>query len=34
MVLAGQTSVVGGDAVRLGLPTGHLHCFDKDGLRV
>ena len=33
-VLAGQTSVVGGDTVRLGLPTGHLHCFDKDGLRV
>jgi multiple sugar transport system ATP-binding protein len=34
MVLAGQTSIAGGDAVRLGLPTGHLHCFDEGGLRV
>ena len=34
MVLAGQTPVVGGDTVRLGLPTEHLHCFDKDGLQV
>ncbi len=34
MVLAGQTGIVGGDMVRLGLPTGHLHCFDKDGLRI
>jgi multiple sugar transport system ATP-binding protein len=34
MVLAGQTSIAGGDTVRLGLPTGHLHCFDKNGLRV
>ncbi len=34
MVCAGQTTLAGGDTVRLGLPSGHLHCFDKDGLRV
>jgi multiple sugar transport system ATP-binding protein len=34
MVCNGQTTLVGGDTVRLGLPANHLHCFDKDGLRL
>jgi multiple sugar transport system ATP-binding protein len=34
MVCTGQTSIRPGDLVRLGLPTGHLHCFDQGGLRV
>jgi multiple sugar transport system ATP-binding protein len=34
MVCNGQTSVVGGDTVRLGLPAAHLHCFDHAGLRL
>ena len=34
MVINGQTSIRGGDSVRLGLPPQHLHCFNKDGLRL
>ncbi len=34
MVLNGQTTIAGGDTVRLGLPAGHLHCFDQQGLRL
>jgi len=34
MVCAGQTSIRRGDTVRLALPKAHLHCFDKDGLRL
>jgi multiple sugar transport system ATP-binding protein len=34
MVCNGQTTIVGGDTVRLGLPAQHLHCFDQDGLRL
>ena len=34
MVCNGQTGIRGGDTVRLALPQEHLHCFDKDGLRL
>ncbi len=34
MVCSGQTAITGGDTVRLALPAQHLHCFDKDGLRL
>ena len=34
MVCNGQTTITGGDTVRLALPREHLHCFDKDGLRL
>ncbi len=34
MVCNGQTEITGGDTVRLGLPAQHLHCFDRDGLRL
>ncbi len=34
MVCAGQTTIKGGDTVRLGLPSGRLHCFDQNGKRV
>jgi multiple sugar transport system ATP-binding protein len=34
LVLSGQTELRQGDTVRLALPAGALHCFDKDGLRV
>jgi multiple sugar transport system ATP-binding protein len=34
MVCPGQTTVVGGDTVRLGLPLQHFHCFNKDGQRL
>ena len=34
MVCNGQTTIAGGDTVRLALPAQHLHCFDKDGLRL
>ena len=34
MVLNGQTSIRANDSVRLGLPAQHLHCFDKNGLRL
>ncbi len=34
MVLNGQTTVAGGDTVRLGLPAEHLHCFSQEGLRL
>jgi multiple sugar transport system ATP-binding protein len=34
MVCNGQTTIVGGDTVRLGLPAQHLHCFDQHGLRL
>ena len=34
MVCNGQTTIAGGDTVRLALPREHLHCFDKDGQRL
>ncbi len=34
MVLDGQTTIRGGDTVRLGLPAQQVHCFDSDGLRL
>ncbi|MCF8159134.1 MAG: sn-glycerol-3-phosphate ABC transporter ATP-binding protein UgpC [Polaromonas sp.] len=34
MVCNGQTPVARGDSVRLALPLEHLHCFDKEGLRL
>jgi multiple sugar transport system ATP-binding protein len=34
MVCNGQTSIARGDTIRLALPAQHLHCFDKDGLRL
>ena len=34
MVCNGQTTITGGDTVRLELPREHLHCFDKDGQRL
>ncbi len=34
MVLNGQTSITGGDTVRLGLPAEYLHCFNQEGLRL
>ena len=34
MVCNGQTTIAGGDTVRLELPREHLHCFDKDGQRL
>ena len=34
MVCNGQTTIAGGDTVRLALPAQYLHCFDKDGLRL
>ena len=34
MVCNGQTTIAGGDTVRLALPREHLHCFDKDGRRL
>jgi multiple sugar transport system ATP-binding protein len=34
MVCNGQTPVAKGDSVRLALPLEHLHCFDKEGLRL
>ncbi len=34
MVCGGQTTITGGDTVRLALPREHLHCFDKDGRRL
>lgn len=34
MVCNGQTTIAGGDTIRLALPAQHLHWFDKDGLRL
>ncbi len=34
MVCNGQTTLTGGGTVRLALPSGNLHFFDKDGLRL
>ena len=34
MVCEGQTSIKGGDSVRLALTPQHLHCFGADGLRL
>ncbi len=34
MVGSGQKQVRGIDMVHLALPPEHLHCFDKDGLRL
>ena len=34
MVLNGQTTIRGGDTVRLGLPGQHIHCFNAQGLRL
>ena len=34
MVLDGQTTIRGGDTVRLGLPAEQVHCFDAQGLRL
>ena len=34
MVCNGQTKTASGDSVRLALPAEHMHCFDKDGLRL
>ena len=34
MVCNGQTTIAGGDTVRLALPAQHLHYFDKGGLRL
>jgi multiple sugar transport system ATP-binding protein len=30
----GQTTVRPGDTVRLGFPSGQIHCFDPEGLRL
>ena len=34
MVLDGQTTIRGGDTVRLGLPAQLVHCFNSEGLRL
>ncbi len=34
MVCPGQTTLKGGDTIRLGLPSQHLHCFNQDGQRL
>jgi multiple sugar transport system ATP-binding protein len=34
LVLNGQTNIKREDVVHVTVPTGHLHCFDKDGLRL
>ena len=34
MVCSGQTTIRGGDSVGIGMPVGHLHWFDKQGLRL
>ncbi len=34
VVCSGQTSIRGGDSVRIGLPAEHLHWFDAHGLRL
>jgi multiple sugar transport system ATP-binding protein len=34
LILNGQTSIQRGDTVRVSAPAEHLHCFDKDGLRL
>jgi multiple sugar transport system ATP-binding protein len=34
LVLNGQTSIKRDDVVHVTVPSGHLHCFDKDGLRL
>ena len=34
VILSGQTSIQRGDTVRVAVPPEHIHCFDKDGLRI
>jgi multiple sugar transport system ATP-binding protein len=34
IVLNGQTRIQRGDTVHVSAPAEHLHCFDKDGLRI
>jgi len=34
LILNGQTTIQRGDTVRVSAPAEHLHCFDKDGLRL
>jgi multiple sugar transport system ATP-binding protein len=34
LVLNGQTTIARGDTVQVTAPAEHLHCFDKDGLRM
>ena len=34
VILSGQTSIQRGDTVRVAVPPEHIHCYDKDGLRI